>query len=128
MTNNKPRYSAKEDCIIRQDWKAGVSIRDTARKLGRSECAVQQRARNTLNLKRRNRNPPFTAKEDRSICRDWQDGMSTRDIACKLGRNEESVHQRAYKTLNLRRYTHFYYTAEEDRIIRQDWQEGVPVE
>jgi hypothetical protein len=117
------RWRNEEDALLARFYGAGVTRREVATRLGRSEDAVDARRR-ALGIPARRRTRPWSSAEDALIRAATTASVPASELAARIARPFEAVRRRRRELGLAAMAASRRYSALEDDALRRAWLDG----
>ena len=125
-------FTSAEDQVILRGREEGSTLRDIARRLGRSLSSVEKRYGRSLRPGSQTGDPadaawktPYTAAQIRELLRlREEEGVSFNEIARRMGRNARSLARLYFAHRPYRNPNQWYTTAKDERLFELRQSEG----
>ena len=117
------RWRNEDDALLARLYGAGVTRREVATRLGRSEDAVDARRR-ALGIPARRRTRPWSSAEDALIRAATTAGVPASELAARIGRPSEAVRRRRRELRLAAMAASRRYSALEDDALCRAWLDG----
>src|SRR6266545_4974760 len=117
------RWRNEDDALLARLYGAGVTRREVATRLGRSEDAVDARRR-ALGIPARRRTRPWSSAEDALVRAATTASVPASELAARIGRPSEAVRRRRRELRLAAMAASRRYSALEDDALCRAWLDG----